>query len=38
MIRSDKHVAVVGVDLAKRVFAVHGVDQSGVVVLKKLVC
>lgn len=30
-------VAVVGVDLAKSVFQVHGVDESGAVVLRRRV-
>ena len=30
------HITTVGIDLAKQVFAVHGVDQHGKVVLKKI--
>jgi len=30
-------VAVLGIDLAKRVFALHGVDRDGKVVLKQVV-
>jgi transposase len=33
---SDMHVTTIGVDLAKQVFAVHGVDQSGKVVIRKM--
>ncbi len=30
-----KEVAVVGLDLAKNVFQVHGIDAAGVVVVRK---
>lgn len=29
------HITTIGVDLAKRVFAVHGVDQYGKTILRK---
>ena len=32
---SGEDVAVVGVDLAKSVFQVHGVDEDGTVVLRR---
>jgi transposase len=33
---SERHITTIGVDLAKQIFAVHGVDQRGKPILRKV--